>query len=163
SSAFATKARLQALGEDVYGSKYISDNRNIFINAAYINLYKDQVTFEFGDTGSARDQRFGSSESTGQRAEGGFTKSWGNMVYGVHFGEESDTANTLRAGGIGAVGKTTISCPTDPLCALLADGVVDETAEQNAISLMLGGDAGLQWGAKLKFSQYKNEKLGAGE
>lgn len=168
SSAFATKARLQALGEDVYGSKYISDNRNIFINAAYINLYKDQVTFEFGDTGSARDQRFGSSESTGQRAEGGFTKSWGNMVYGVHFGEESDTANTLRAGGIGAVGKlaaaSAIDCTTpDPLCALLADGVVDETAEQNAISLMLGGDAGLQWGAKLKFSQYKNEKLGAGE
>src|SRR5690606_39517802 len=61
SSAFATKARLQALGEDVYGSKYISDNRNIFINAAYINLYKDQITYEYGDTTSARDQRFGAS------------------------------------------------------------------------------------------------------
>src|SRR5690606_20949266 len=98
--AFASKARLQALGEDVYGSKYIQDNRNIFINAAHINLYKDMVTFEYGDTTSTLDQRFGvNNPSSGQRAEGGFTKSVGNMVYGLHFGEKSDTANSLRMGG----------------------------------------------------------------
>lgn len=170
-SAFATKARLQALGEDVYGSKYISDNRNIFINAAYINLYKDMVTYEYGDTTSARDQRFGASnESTGQRAEGGFTKSWGNMVWGLHYGEKSDTANTLRQGGlttaaadggfqaaVGAAAGGAANIPTY-LAALS-----EQVTEQNALSLMLGGDAGLQWGAKLKISMHNDDTYSIGE
>ena len=47
--AFATKARLQALREDIYGSYYINDNRNIWLNPAQITNHKDLVTFEWGD------------------------------------------------------------------------------------------------------------------
>jgi len=39
--AFASKARLQALGEDVNGSFYVNDLRNVFLNAANVNNYKD--------------------------------------------------------------------------------------------------------------------------
>lgn len=163
-SAFATKARLQALGEDVYGSKYISDNRNIFINAAYINLYKDMVTYEYGDTTSARDQRFGSNnESTGQRAEGGFTKSWGNMVWGLHYGEKSDTANTLRQAPLALCAGGTFQAANAALCtAVGATDIASKVNEQNALSLMIGGDAGLQWGAKLKVSTFEDETYTVG-
>ncbi len=51
--AFATKARLEALGEDSFGSYYVNDNRNIFLNPARINENKDFITYEFGDSGSS--------------------------------------------------------------------------------------------------------------
>jgi hypothetical protein len=88
--AFASKARLQALGEDTYGSFYINDNRNIFLNAAHVNNHKDLVTFETGDTANAAD------DSETPRAEGGVFFDAGNLVWGVHLGSESDTSNTLR-------------------------------------------------------------------
>ncbi len=47
--ALATKARLEALGEDHYGSQFIEDNRNIFLNAATVNFHKDIVTYEWGN------------------------------------------------------------------------------------------------------------------
>lgn len=50
--AFATKARMIALGENVQdniGSLYFSDSRNIFQNAAYANDYKDMFIAEWGD------------------------------------------------------------------------------------------------------------------
>ncbi len=87
--ALASKARLQALGEDNYGSQYINDNRNIWLNAAQINNHKDLVTYEFGSTTTA--------DTAGTpRGEGGVYKTMGNMVYGVHFGGASSTSNALR-------------------------------------------------------------------
>src|SRR5690606_13118987 len=81
-SAFATKARLEALGEDANGSMFISDNRNVFLNPATINYHKDFVTLEWGDTTQAVD----AAETP--RAEGGFFKASGNMVYGLYLGSE---------------------------------------------------------------------------
>ena len=52
-SALASKARLQALGEDTNGSWFIQDNRNIFLNASHVNLNKDMVTMEWGAADSA--------------------------------------------------------------------------------------------------------------
>ena len=52
--AFATKARLIALGMDELdneGSYYIEDSRNIFLNAANVNDYADTVIFEWGEDG----------------------------------------------------------------------------------------------------------------
>lgn len=68
--AFASKARLAALGEDDNGSFYIQDNRNIFLNASEINNNKDFVTYELEAGG----------------AEGGFARTAGNMVYGAQLG-----------------------------------------------------------------------------
>ncbi len=126
-SAFASKARLQALGEDNYGSQFINDNRNIWLNAAQINNHKDLVTYEFGTENS-------SDDAATARGEGGVYKSMGNMVYGVHFGGASSTANALRTGA-GLTGA----------------------AEQNNVDVFVGGDAGLKWGANLGYAKTADE------
>lgn len=128
--AFASKARLQALGEDIYGSQYINDNRNIFLNASAVNEYKDLVTMEWGDTTNATDA------SGSPRAEGGLFLGHGNMVYGVQLGRESNVSQTLRT----AAGVTGT-----------------EAEEQNNIDLYVGGDAGVKWGAALYHSASKDE------
>jgi hypothetical protein len=78
-AAFASKARLLALGESTNGSFFINDNRNIFLNAAEVNNHKDLVTFEFG-AGKTTDT------DTAPNAEGGVLKAHGNLVYGLHLG-----------------------------------------------------------------------------
>ncbi len=94
--AFASKARLLALGEDVNGSFYINDNRNIFLNASEVNNHKDLATLEWGAAGDA-----GTNDDP--NAEGGLYRSVGNMVYGVQFGRNLsynsgvDTATTNTA------------------------------------------------------------------
>jgi hypothetical protein len=125
--AFATKARLQALGEDNYGSQYINDNRNIWLNAAQVNNHKDLVTYEFGTESRADD-------ASSPRGEGGVYKTMGNMVYGVHFGGASSTSNGLRA----------------------ASGLAS-AEEQNNIDVFIGGDAGLKWGANLGYAKTADE------
>lgn len=79
--AFASKARLAALGEDVNGSFYIQDNRNIFLNASEVNNQKDFVTYEL--------------ENVGGNGEGGFIRNAGNLVWGAHMGRNV-SYNTLQ-------------------------------------------------------------------
>lgn len=136
--AFATKARLQALGEDTYGSFYIDDNRNIWLNAANINNHKDLVTFEWGTTSVASDVDTASGATASPRAEGGIYKGHGNLVYGLHFGGASNTANQLRA----------------------ATGLVD-SFEDNNVDLFVGGDAGIKWGANVGYSKSADNEASA--
>lgn len=130
--AFASKARLQALGEDSYGSAYINDNRNIWLNAAQINNHKDLVTYEFGSNVTT-------DTAATPRAEGGIFKAHGNMVYGLQFGAASNTSNALRA----AAGLTGAN-------------------EKNNIDAFVGGDAGLKWGANLGYAKESNEVRASG-
>ncbi|HXH74630.1 MAG TPA: hypothetical protein VNJ08_06670 [Bacteriovoracaceae bacterium] len=131
--AFATKARLQSLGEDVNGSFFVNDNRNIFLNPAQINNHRDLVTFELGDTSTPLD-----STAT-PKAEGGVFKQGGNLVYGVQLGSESNASNHFRTAA-GLAG---------------AD-------EENNIDLFVGGDTGLKWGANVTYtSSDKDEAAGA--
>lgn len=133
-SAFASKARLEALGESGNGSMYLEDNRNVFLNPAHLNHHKDWVTLEFGDTTADEDK------NASPRAEGGVFKSSGNMVYGIYFGEESNTANDLRSNaGSLTVGSETVNLPE----------------ESNNLTLFFAGDAGVQWGASLLIGQDK--------
>ncbi len=81
--AFATKARLQALGEDTNGSFYINDNRNMFLNPSEVLNHKDLVTYEWGDAN-------GVDTDADANSEGGLIRAHGNMVYGVHFGRVLD-------------------------------------------------------------------------
>lgn len=138
--AFATKARLQSLGEDAYGSYYINDNRNIWLNPAQITNHKDLVTFEWGDASGANNALPAELDgATAPRAEGGVTKAYGNMVYGLHLGGASQTANALRIGSGVAV------------------------AEENNIDLFVGGDAGLKWGANLGYSSSADDETAGAE
>jgi len=122
--AMASKARLQALGEDTFGSFYINDNRNIFLNAAHVNNHKDFVTFETGNTTAD-----GADDSAAApRPEGGVFFGQGNLVYGVQLGNESNTSNSLRTWS----GSAT---------------------EQNNVDLFVAGDAGVKWGANLTYGK----------
>lgn len=129
--AFASKARLQALGESANGSQYISDNRNIFLNAAHVNNHKDLVTFETGASSQVTDA------ANTPRAEGGYFFASNNMVYGIQLGEQSDYAHALRIAG-------------------LANTSTD-VAERNAIDLFVGGDAGMKWGASVLYSSSEDK------
>lgn len=141
--AFASKARLQALGEDVNGSQFISDNRNVFLNSATLNYHKDLVTMEWGDTSNTGDA------AASPRSEGGFFKSSGNMAYGLYLGSESNTANGLRLASGVANTNAAISA-------------ANSLNEQNNVDLFFAGDAGVQWGANVTYHSYKDEQQGSG-
>src|SRR5690606_4430147 len=81
--AFASKARLLALGEDANGSFFINDNRNIFLNSAEANNHADIVTFEWGENNS-------NDTDTNPNAEGGMLYSHKNLVYGIHLGRTTN-------------------------------------------------------------------------
>ena len=94
--AFASKARLAALGEDVNGSFYISDNRNIFLNASEVNNHKDFVTYEL--------------ENDGGNGEGGFIRNAGNLVWGAHLGRNVSYNDSVAAlSGLSAGGDDALA------------------------------------------------------
>jgi hypothetical protein len=153
--ALATKARLEALGEDNYGSYYINDNRNIFLNPASINNHKDLITYEFGRSARTRPNSGttgGSAIDRGQnsnldrpdtpKAEGGFTKSHGNLVYGLHFGNTTPTVGMFR------------NLP-NPVAG-------SNLNEVQPWDLFVGGDAGIKWGASLTYESYDGNNNGGG-
>jgi len=73
-NAFATKARMMALGQDSErGSHYIQDGRNKFRNAAAVNALNNYTVMEWGGAG---------------QAEGGFFKPAGGFVYGLYLGSD---------------------------------------------------------------------------
>ena len=78
SSAWATKARMNALGQGQdRGSFYIQDTRNVFRNAARINQTNNYIVTEWGTAGSA-------GTASAPNAEGGFFKNAGAFNYGVY-------------------------------------------------------------------------------
>lgn len=129
-SAFASKARLEALGEDSNGSQYLLDNRNIFLNPAHANYFKDLVTYETGSTTNNGDT------AATPNAEGGFLRASGNMVYGVAFGNENKTLQNLKSNS----GSTAIY-------------------DENVWDFFVAGDAGVQWGANLQYSDFQNKQV----
>jgi hypothetical protein len=134
-SALASKARLESLGQDANGSQVIDDHRSIFLNAAHLNHHKDFVMIEVGNTAGTAATADQDAVAT-PKAEGGVFKSSGNMVYGVYFGEESNTSNELRKEA----------------------GITNNALmEDNSTTLFVAGDAGVQWGAALTHQAYENE------
>lgn len=121
-NAFASKARLEALsGNNGAANRYISDDANLFRNAATINTHKNFVVTEWG-TGAYTDS------DTAPRAEGGFFKDAGSLAYGLYLGNNGENSRNT-----------------------------DFQKQDNALDLFLGGDAGLQWGARLHYAATKNE------
>ncbi|TNE99919.1 MAG: hypothetical protein EP326_07310, partial [Deltaproteobacteria bacterium] len=90
-SAWATKSRLEALGQDSNGSYYIKDSRSIFLNPAHVNTFKNYVVSEWGTQNNSADS------TTSPHAEGGFFREAGAFSYGVYLGNESRAQNGLKA------------------------------------------------------------------
>jgi hypothetical protein len=136
-SAFASVARLEALGEDQYGSQYVNDNRNMFLNASAINDHFDFATFEWGDT-----SKYKNEEAT-PKAQGGVFRKSGDMVYGVYFGADSNTASDLRAGGFGTL------VPGGTLTVNQAKQFAGTVQNENTLDLFIGGETSWKWGARI--------------
>ena len=88
---------------------------------------------EWGDTAATDDA------TATPRAEGGMFKNTGNMIYGLYFGSESDTSQSLRTLAMGTGGDTAT------------------TQEMNNLDIFIAGDAGVQWGVRLTNGSYENE------
>lgn len=138
--SFASKARLIALGEDQDGSIYIQDNRNMFLNAAQINNFKDFVTLEWGGSGTTVTSTNGGDSDSNPKAEGGFTRASSGFVYGIYLGSESNTVAKQRASASAFAGANTNFLQQD-----------------NVVDLFLGGDAGVQWGFNLSYSSTSDD------
>jgi len=149
-SAFASKARLEALGEDAFGSQYVDDNRNMFLNAAQIHNHADFLIFEAGNTDNITDS------ASSPKASGGYFARNGGAVYGVYFGQDSNTAANLRAA---------------PLAALRTAGAIStaefstyaqEVNNDNTLDLFYGRDGAMKWGVRFSYSDSTNEQGGTG-
>ena len=90
-SALASRSRLESLGDSKNGSVFINDDRNVFLNPAEINNYKDKLYLDLGSS-------FNSSDSSAfSKPQGGFTKQVDSFVYGIYVGKESDrTVNQIQ-------------------------------------------------------------------
>jgi hypothetical protein len=130
-SAFASKARMEALGQDAdKGSFYLEDTRNVFRNASKINTFKNYVITEWGTANNAT-----ADSATAPKAEGGFFREMGSFAYGVTLGSQIDTHNVTRnAGGY--------------------------QNQDNDLDLFFGGDMGVQWGARLHWAKGSSEPTG---
>ena len=74
-SAYATKARMNALGQaQDRGSFYINDTRNVFRNAARVNQTNNYTVTEWGTAANA-------GAENAPNAEGGFFKNAGSFNY----------------------------------------------------------------------------------
>lgn len=156
-SAHATQARLLALGmneTDNEGMYYIQDQRNIFLNAAYVNVFYDYAVLEWGTTGTAAGSTVATvTSSTTPKAQGGVFKKFGDMVYGVYFGNESNTSSLLRIAG------TSAAASFNGVTALPATGLNPKmlpTAD-NQVDLFVGGGSDLKWGANVTYSADEDE------
>lgn len=127
-SALASEARLQALGQKTNGSQYLMDARNIFMNPAQANYFKDMVSLEAGDTTNTSD------DTASPNAEGVVLRASGNMVYGVAFGHENDNIQAIRAAAPGTL-----------------------PGDVNMWDFFAAGDAGVQWGANLSYGTSVDE------
>lgn len=144
--AFATKARMIALGENIndnIGSLYFSDSRNIFQNAAYANDYKDMIIMEWGANGAANAVAPKADSDKTPQAEGGFLKSAGNYVYGLYLGAESPYTNEIRS---------------------YSRSIINDSFHQdNQIDAFFAGESAVlgKWGVNGTYSNSKNDSQNA--
>lgn len=148
-SAFATRARMEGLGQDqAQGSFFMRDSRTMFRNASHINDQKNYISVEMGNnpqvsgTALAADQ----NADDAPEVEGGFVKDAGKFVYGVwlnHKGKDENTFLDMNRG-----------VDTD------GDGTAEANFADNddRVDIFFGGDAGIQWGVNIAYVDQKDER-----
>lgn len=159
SSVFATQARLLALGMDETdneGMYHVEDSRNMFLNPAYVNLIPNQVVAEWGSSGFNA-VFTGSAEGSATvyrvnapKAQGGVFSKVNDLVFGVYFGNESNTSSLLRIAGTSAI-ATINGLGTGATASRML-----QTAD-NQLDVFVGGDAGLKWGANATYGSGKDD------
>jgi len=131
SPAFASRARLESLGENKNGSYYINDGRNMFLNPAAINGYKKKLFLELGTPSDTADS-IDTNAANNSRVQGGFTNTFGDFVYGLYVARESDRMGRLVTTANGLLGANTFIAP------------------DHAFDFFFGGEAsGLKYGLDL--------------
>ena len=113
SPAFATSARLNALGENgATGSYYVQDVRDTFLNPAQIVHFKKHFVLEFAPTDSAS-------------AQGLFTNTFGDYTYGVSLNNNSVRATTAVNTANAFLGTNQVLGPSRTIEAFLAGEATD--------------------------------------
>jgi hypothetical protein len=129
--AFATKARLNALGN----ADHLVDTQTVFDNPSHMALMGDYVTFEAGPTNSASTvvpgtttwMEYENGITANPGAEGGFVRSMGDAKYGFYMGRRSAFTDTVRR-GFGFL------------------------RQENPIELQYAQKGAMNWGAALNYS-----------
>lgn len=170
SSAYATKARLGALGQGRDGSYYISDTRNVFYNASAIVDMNKYVVAELGENDNGGPQG-GTSQAnttidraTAPNAEGGYFGAIGRVAYGVYLGFQDAEANGACrnnvfsgvAGGAVIADVPVLGCVgrAAPIAAgVAASGGANYLGQDNRVDLFVGGDQVLKWGLSYYWAQ----------
>lgn len=131
STAYASKARMEALGQNTDGSHIISDDRNIFLNPAHLHNMTDRFFFEWGAAGSGT-----KVDAVGNpKAEGGYFRKNTNSGWGLYLGNEDEDIITLRNSS-----STSFLKP------------------DNTVDFFYGQTAGnIKWGANLSYSNSSAE------
>jgi hypothetical protein len=129
--AFATKARLNALGN----ADHLVDTQTVFDNPSHMALMGDYVTFEAGATspastvvpGTTTWAEYENGITANPGAEGGFTRSMGDAKYGFYMGRRSAFTDSVRR-GFGFL------------------------QQENPIELQYAQKGAMNWGAALNYS-----------
>lgn len=146
-SAFASKARLIALGEDKDGSLYISDYRNLYINPSEINSLGNMAVLEWGSNGRSLGGGATLDADNNSKAQGGVIYGLSNgMKFGAILGDETDVGSLIRM----LSSNSSVALPTQFL----------QTAD-NVLDVFVGGSAAVNWGANFLYSQGENEVVGS--
>lgn len=148
-SAFASKARLIALGEDKDGSYFVSDYRNLYINPSEINSLGNLAVVEWGSNGRQllNSSKFSLDADNEPKAQGGVVYGLSNgLKLGVILGDETDVAALTRA------------LSSNSLTAVSTQFL--QTAD-NVLDVFVGGSAAVNWGANLLYTQSKSEVTGS--
>lgn len=143
-SAFATKARLMALGEDKDGSYFVSDYRNIYINPAELNSLSNMTVFEWGGAGSNMSTLLGGASLDFDNS----TKAQGGVLYGL--------SNGLKVGAI-LGDETDVAALTRILASNGAAATQGLQSADNVLDVFVAGKAAVNWGANLLYSKSKDE------
>jgi len=154
SPAFASRARLEALGEGKNGSYYIQDSRNMFLNPATIVKNKKKLMLELGgdpvnattSDGTAVAASANTREANSSRAQGGFTNTFGDFTYGLYLNNTSDRAISTIASAnaiAGALGSTAAWI-----------------APTNAWEFFFAGEGAVNWGISVFHAGNENKAAG---
>lgn len=151
SPAFASRARLEALGENKNGSYYIQDSRNIFLNPAQIVHYKKKLFLELGTEPGAKVDGVPTgvgtaAASANYRGQGGFTNTFGDYTYGIYLNNNSDRAESVVQ-QINAI-------PTAPFGTFLGP---DRTIEA-----FFAGEGAIGWGVSVFYAGNNGNVIIAG-
>ena len=125
--AYASRARLESLGEAKNGSYYIDDSRNIFLNPAQIVHYKKKLFLELGTNLGGTATAGAIDKAYSDRGQGGFTNTFGDFTYGVYINNDSE--RTLKI--------------TNFVNGFFAKNFL---APANTVEFFLGGEGATNWG-----------------